>query len=410
MAPSTRGVLAGVRVVEFATLVAGPAAGSHLAQLGADVIKVEPPGGDPSRLLTAPGHPDLVAPPYLANNVGKRSMIIDLKDKRGAATACELLATADVVIENYRPGAFARLGLDPAGVLAANPRLHWFSLRGYGPDGSWRDRPAVDGIVQADSGMIEITGHDGGPGVRVGFPVVDHAAGWVLVAAVLAALLGRADGTGRPDQAGRHHQVVLFDVALSMQASPFTDYLVSGTLPRRIGNASQLSAPNETLRSSDGSVMMAAYLAGHWRTLCELLDCTELLTDPRFVEREDRMRNRPALIDELERRTMRYTAEELFELLDGAGLMAGVSRSYAQVADCPQVIENGLLMDVCADDGKHYRGLRSPLAEFGTSAAGFVVGAGAQTEEIQRELSARGATEAVSASGAREDHADRLHG
>ena len=396
--PSAQGVLAGVRVVEFATLVAGPAAGSHLAQLGADVIKVEPPGGEPSRLLTAPGQPDLVAPPYLANNVGKRSVIIDLKDQRGAATARELLATADVVIENYRPGALPRLGLDPASLLAANPRLHWFSLRGYGPEGSWRDRPAVDGIVQADSGMVEITGHDGGPGVRVGFPVVDHAAGFVLVAAVLAALLGRATGRTGADPAGRHHQVVLFDVALSMQASPFTDYLVSGNLPRRIGNASQLSAPNETLRSSDGSVMMAAYLAGHWRTLCELLGCTELLTDPRFIGREDRMRNRPALIEELERRTTRYTAEELFELFDQAGLMAGVSRSYAQVADCPQVVENGLLMDVRSDDGRRYRALRSPLAEFGTSAADFIVSAGAQTEEILSELSAE------------EGHADRVLG
>ena len=372
--------------MEFATLVAGPAAGSHLAQLGADVIKVEPPGGEPSRLLTAPGRPDLVAPPYLANNVGKRSVIIDLKDERGAASARGLLATADVVIENYRPGALARLGLDPASLLAANPRLHWFSLRGYGPEGAWRDRPAVDGIVQADSGMVEITGHEGGPGVRVGFPVVDHASGFVLVAAVLAALLGRATGRAAAAPAGRHHQVVLFDVALSMQASPFTDYLVSGSLPRRIGNASQLSAPNETLRSSDGSVMMAAYLAGHWQTLCELLDCTELLTDPRFIGREERMRNRRALIAELEHRTMRYTAEELFELFDGAGLMAGVSRSYAQVAQCPQVTGNGLLMDIRSDDGRPYRALRSPLAEFGTSTAGFIVSAGAQTDEILGEL------------------------
>ena len=375
-----------MRVVEFATLVAGPAAGAHLAQLGADVIKVEPPGGEPSRLLTAPGHPDLIAPPFLANNVGKRSMIIDLKDERGAATARALLATADVVIENYRPGTLGRLGLDPAALLAANSALHWFSLRGYGPEGSWADRPAVDGIVQADSGMIEITGHSDGPGVRVGFPVVDHASGFVLVAAVLAALLGRATARSQSDSARRHHQVVLFDVALSMQASPFTDYLVSGQLPARIGNASQLSAPNETLRSSDGGVMMAAYLAGHWRTLCELLDCTELLTDPRFVEREDRMRNRPALIGELERRTMRYTAEELFGLFDQAGLMAGVSRSYAQVAECPQVRDNGLLVDVSADDGRRYRALRSPLAEFGTSAANFIVGPGAQTQEILAQL------------------------
>jgi crotonobetainyl-CoA:carnitine CoA-transferase CaiB-like acyl-CoA transferase len=185
-----------------------------------------------------------------------------------------------------------------------------------------------------------------------------------------------------------------------MQASPFTDYLVSGSLPRRIGNASQLSAPNETLRSSDGSVMMAAYLAGHWRTLCELLNCTELLTDPRFIEREDRMRNRPALIAELERRTMRYTAEELFQLFDRAGLMAGVSRSYAQVADCPQVRDNGLLMDVRSDDGRRYRGLRSPLADFGTSAANFIVSAGAQTEEILAELPTR----------PKEQHAHRLLG
>jgi crotonobetainyl-CoA:carnitine CoA-transferase CaiB-like acyl-CoA transferase len=139
--------------VEFATLVAGPAAGSHLAQLGADVIKVEPPGGEPSRLLNAPGHPDLVAPPYLANNVGKRSVIIDLKDERGAASARDLLATADVVTENYRPGALARLGLDPPSLLAANPRLHWFWLGRGGPLRAvpGRGRPGLPGAADRDA-------------------------------------------------------------------------------------------------------------------------------------------------------------------------------------------------------------------------------------------------------------------
>ena len=230
--------------------------------------------------------------------------------------------------------------------------------------------------------MIEITGHPGGPGVRVGFPVVDHASGFVLVAAVLAALLGRATGRAAAAPAGRHHQVVLFDVALSMQASPFTDYLVSGNLPRRIGNASQLSAPNETLRGSDGSVMMAAYLAGHWQTLCELLGLHRAAHRPAVHRARGRMRNRPALIAELEHRTMRYTAEELFELFDRAGLMAGVSRSYAQVARLPAGPGNGLLMDVRSDDGRRYRALRSPLAEFGTRTAGFIVSAGAQTDEL----------------------------
>jgi crotonobetainyl-CoA:carnitine CoA-transferase CaiB-like acyl-CoA transferase len=379
MSPSESGVLAGIRVVDFATLVAGPAAGAQLAQLGADVIKVEPPGGEPSRSLTAPGCADRVAPPFLANNVGKRSVVIDLKTEDGGATASRLIATADVVLENFRPGALARLGFDPASLLAANERLHWFSIHGYGPDGAWRERPAVDGIIQADSGMIEITGHPDGPGVRVGFPVVDHATGFVIVAGVLAAMLGRA--TGRRS-ASRHHHVVLFDVALSMQATPFTDYLVSGNLPQRIGNASQLSAPNESLRASDGSVMMAAYLPAQWRTLCEALDCTELLTDPRFIGREERMANRAALIEELERRTTRFTAEELFDLLHGTGLMAAVSRNYAQVADCAQVRGNGLLMEVHDEDGQTYRALRSPLAGFGTRDANFIAGLGAHTDEI----------------------------
>ena len=192
-------MLAGVRVVEFATLVAGPAAGSHLAQLGADVIKVEPPGGEPSRLLTAPGRPDLVAPPYLANNVGKRSVIIDLKDERGAASARGLLATADVVIENYRPGALERLGLDPAAVLAANPRCTGSRCAATGPRAPGGTARPSTGSSRPTAGWSRSPGIQGGPGVRVGFPVVDHAAGFVLVAAVLAALLGaRPAGRRRP--------------------------------------------------------------------------------------------------------------------------------------------------------------------------------------------------------------------
>ncbi|MCU1486512.1 MAG: L-carnitine dehydratase/bile acid-inducible protein [Actinomycetia bacterium] len=385
MLPETA-ALAGVRIIEFATLVAGPIAGSYLAQLGADVIKVEPIGGDPSRSLVAPTAPDRVAPPYLANNVGKRSVTIDLKQAAGIEAARRLVASADVVIENFRPGALDQLGLIAEEALRSNPGLTWISIRGYGPEGGWRARPAVDGIIQADSGMVEITGHPDGPGVKAGFPVVDHAAGHVIVSTALAALLRRARGTQMgPEQ--RHHVVALFDVALSMQATGFTDYLVSGVLPRRLGNASQLSAPNQSLRTSDGSVMMAAYLPHHWVALCDVLGCPELTGDPRFRDRLDRMANRQALEAELEQRTTTFTAEELFRLLDGAGLMAGVVRDYEEVATCEQVVANDLLVDVRSSDGRTYRALRSPLRGFDAEdAAHFIDRTGEHTDEILRDV------------------------
>jgi crotonobetainyl-CoA:carnitine CoA-transferase CaiB-like acyl-CoA transferase len=220
--------------------------------------------------------------------------------------------------------------------------------------------------------------------VKVGLPVVDQAAGQVIVSTALAAFLRRCR---EPDDTGeRHHVVALFDVALTLQAMGITEFLATGRAPGRVGNASPLSAPNETLRSSDGDVMVAAYLPEQWQRFCRVLECPELTTDPRFHSQEARMANRTALIEELERRTTRYRASELLELLDGAGLMAGVIRSYPSVVGCEQVLANDLLVEVRSSLGTPYQVVRSPLNPFEADAALTIPATGEHILEILGEL------------------------
>ncbi len=378
------GVLEGFRVVEFATFVAGPSAGSMLAQLGADVIKVEAPSGDPSRMMVAPSHPGAVAPAWIANNVGKRSMIVNLKAPEGAELARRLLASADLVLENFREGAMDRLGISRDALLADRPGLIWISIRGYGPKGPWRTRPAVDSTVQADSGMVAVTGYADAPPVKVGFPVVDHAAAQLIVSTALASFVQRLREGSAPTS--QHHVVSLFDAALSMQGTSIADYLVTGHAYERRGNMSVLSAPSESVRTRDGDVIFAAYLPPHFKKLCEILGCPELAVDERFHDRLARLAHRGELNAELEKRTIELSAEELFERMDAAGLMGSVIRSYDDVMSSDEVTANGLVVDVTTGDGATYRGLRQPLPDFGSSRPKTLPGPGEHTVEVLEEL------------------------
>lgn len=351
--------LDGIRVVEFATLIAGPSAASILASLGADVIKVEPIGGDPARGLVAAAAPDRVAPAFVANNVGKRSVAIDLKNGQGAQIARRLIESADVVIDNYRRGVMSRLGLDPDELVAQNNRLVWITIAGFGPEGSWADRPAVDQIVQAESGMIGTTGTHEVAGYKTGYPAVDHTAAHIVVQAVLALLLTRHK-TGQ----GQRHVVSLYGVALSIQTTPMTDYLVAGTIPQRSGNAGPLSAPADSFRAADGEVMIVAYQEAHWQRLCHCLNITELLDDPRFNTPLSRLRNRDELRVEIERSTVSRKSDELAALLDSAGVMASRIRSYPEVIESEQTRVNNLVIDVIGGSN-HYRTIRQPNDVFG---------------------------------------------
>lgn len=376
------GAMNGMRVIELGSMVAIPFAAANFAALGADVIKVEPLTGDPTRAFTSMRKPDGVAPAFLASNSGKRSVALDLVHPDGLQTLLELIAGADVVLDNLRPGGLQRRGLDVDALLRQHPQLTWVSVSGFGDRGPGRDRSAVDQVIQAESGIVSVTGPPTGSGYRVGFHVVDHAAAHVIVARVLAALLRR----GRTG-VGERIRLSLYQVALSLQSTAFAEYFVTAAEPERTGNASPLSAPSDSVRTSDGWIMLVAYLEPHWNALCRLIDRTELLTDPRFVGRDTRVRHRDELVRELERSTSTLTTDELADRLQSAGIMAGRVRRYSEVARSADVTDNEFLTEVELPDGITHETIRS-LYDGRGSAARVLPRLGEHTREVLAEIGA----------------------
>ena len=326
--------LSGIRVLEFAQMVAAPSAALLLADYGADVIKVEPPDGDNARQLRSAAATDLpVSPIFVAYNRGKRLLRLDLRDARDLATARRLLASADVLIEASRPGAMQRLGLGPATAMALNPRLIYASVSGFGWSESVKDKRGVDLVVQAESGIMSVTGYAEEP-LKVGFTVVDAATGHAFCHAILAALFKRErSGTGELVR------VSLYDVALHLQSGPLVEYLMTGVQVPRSGNSAPLSAPADLLRCGSGTIVISAYLQHHWLTFVRVLEAEELASDARFVAVASRIAHRRELIAELEARLAARSASEWESLLGAAGLLVGQVKDYAQVATSPYTTE-----------------------------------------------------------------------
>lgn len=379
-AEATAGALEGVRVIELGSFVAVPFAAAHMSAMGADVIKVEALSGDPTRAFSSMKAPGDVAPAFLASNWGKRSVALDLTRPEGLDALLALIATADVVMDNLRPGGLQRRGLDVDALREQHPGLSWVSVSGFGGRGPSAQRSAVDQVVQAESGIVSVTGPATGSGFRVGFHVVDHAAGHVIIARVLAALLRR----GRTG-VGEWIRLSLYQVALSLQSTSFAEYFVSGEDPERTGNASPLSAPSDSVRTRDGWIMLVAYLEPHWKALCTLLDRPELLSDPRFVGRDARVAHRGELIEEIERSTSRVTTDELAARLEAAGIMVGRVRRYHEVATSGEVADNEWLWDVAVPDLAQRQGIRS-LYDDGSLGAPALPRLGEHTREVLEEL------------------------
>ncbi len=322
--------LAGIRVVEFAQMVAAPSAALMLADYGADVVKVEPPEGDNARNLRSAAAASLpVSPIFVAYNRGKRLVRLDLRDAASLAVARQLVAAADVLIESSRPGAMERLGLGPAAAMALNPRLIYGSVSGFGWSESVRDKRGVDLIVQAESGIMAATGPRETP-MKVGFTAVDAASGHAFCHALLAALFKR-ERTGR----GELVRVSLYDVALHLQSGPLVEYLMTGVQLPRSGNSAPLGAPADLLRCGSGAIVVAAYLPSHWLSLLKVLDAETLAADARFATPTDRITHRAALIIELERHLARDEASVWEAKLGAAGLLVGQVRDYAAVTQSP---------------------------------------------------------------------------
>jgi crotonobetainyl-CoA:carnitine CoA-transferase CaiB-like acyl-CoA transferase len=340
--------LHGIRVIEFAQMVAAPAAGLLLADYGADVIKVEPPEGDSARQLRTAAAAGLPASPvFLAYNRGKRLIRLDLRNSDDLATARRLIAEADVLIESSRPGAMDRLGLGASEICVSNPRLIYASVSGFGWTPSARDKRGVDLIVQAESGIMSTTGPFESP-MKVGFTVVDAACGHALCHGILAALYQR-EKTGRGDVI----KISLYDVALHLQSGPLVEYLMTGKQMPRSGNSAPLTAPADLMRCSEGAIVVSAYLEPHWIAFTDIIGAPHLRDDERYRTSETRIRNRVALLAEIEARLATRTASEWEKVLDAAGLLVGQVKDYAQVVQSPFTTEAAVIGRAGENFGVH---------------------------------------------------------
>jgi crotonobetainyl-CoA:carnitine CoA-transferase CaiB-like acyl-CoA transferase len=318
--------LSRVRVLDVTQVMAGPFCTMLLADLGADVIKVEPPGaGDQTRGAMGFKLKGSDSLGFLNLNRNKRSVALDLKNPAGLKAFLGLVGSADVVVENYRPGVAKRLGIDYDALSAVNPRLIYASISGFGQTGPWASRPGFDLMAQAMSGVMSVTGHPGGPPVKAGVPVADIGCALFATYAILSAYIG-CQATGR----GQYIDASLFEAAMAFSIWDVCDYWGTGRIPTPVGTANRMSAPYQAVRAADGWFVMGATNEKLWRQLCRQLGRTDLLDDPRFVDISSRLANREDLIAELERTFTTRPAEEWVEDLLAAGIPAGRMNTYPE--------------------------------------------------------------------------------
>src|SRR5215207_2686613 len=314
--PTAQGPLSGLLVADFSRILAGPYASMLLADLGAEVVKVESPAGDDTRTWMPPVR-DGVATYYLGINRNKRSIALDLKDPADAALGRELAARADVLLENFKPGDLARFGLDYDSVAATNPGVVYASITGFGTGGG-AALPGYDLIVQAISGLMSLTGPEGGQPYRAGISVFDVMSGLHATIGVLAALHSR-QLTGR----GQHVEVNLLSSALSGLVNHSAAVVAAGATPTRMGNSHPSLFPYDALPTADGELIVTAGNDRQFRRLCEVLGVPELTDDPRFLRNQDRTANREELRPLLVERLRTRTKDEWFRDIIGAGVPCG---------------------------------------------------------------------------------------
>ena len=311
------GPLSGLLVADFSRILAGPYATMLLADLGAEVVKVESPAGDDTRTWSPPVR-EGVSTYYLGVNRNKRSVALDLKDADDLAAAHELARRADVLVENFKPGGLARFGLDYASVSATNPAVVYASISGFGSGPGGRDLPGYDLMVQAISGLMSLTGAPDGPPFRAGISVFDVMAGLHATIGVLAALNARHD-TG----AGQHVEVNLLSSALSGLVNQSSAFVAGGVVPTRMGNSHPSLFPYEPLPCADGDLIITAGNNGQFRRLVEVLGVPELADDPRFLGNEDRTAHRDELRPLLVERLATRSTMEWFRDITAAGVPCG---------------------------------------------------------------------------------------
>jgi crotonobetainyl-CoA:carnitine CoA-transferase CaiB-like acyl-CoA transferase len=342
------GPLAGIRVLDLSRVLAGPWAGQNLADLGAEVIKIERPKvGDDSRAFGPPwikdaqGRDTRDSAYFTSANRGKKSVTVNLQQPEGQALVRELAVKSDVLLENYKFGDLDRYGLGYAQLCKLNPRLVYSSVTGFGHTGPQRERPGYDFMIQGMGGMMSITGESGGEPQRAGVPIADIITGMYASIAICAALAHRAT-SGK----GQHLDLALLDSQIALLAYQNTNYFATGKPPRRIGNLHPNIVPYQPFRCADGEVILACGNDNLYRKFCEAAGCPELAADSRFATNGKRVENRDALKGLLDPIFAKRTKKAWGELLDAAGVPNGPINDIAQVFAEPQVEARGVRIEV----------------------------------------------------------------
>jgi crotonobetainyl-CoA:carnitine CoA-transferase CaiB-like acyl-CoA transferase len=335
--------LAGLKVVELARILAGPWAGQVLADLGADVIKVEAPEGDDTRRWGPPfiTHEGEQAAAYFhGTNRGKRSVVVDFRTPEGQESVRRLVADADILIENFKVGGLAKYGLDYASLSALNPRLIYCSITGFGQTGPYAHRAGYDFIIQGMAGLMSVTGAPEGQPQKVGVAVTDVFTGIYAATAILAAVHQRS-ATG----AGQQIDMALMDVATSIMANQAMNYLATGIAPQKMGNAHPNLAPYAVFDCADGWIIIAVGNDTQFQRLCVLLGLPDLASDPQFQTNALRVANRAALTDRIMTATRQFSKSDLLTACEDQGVPAGPINDLAEVFADPQIIARKMRID-----------------------------------------------------------------
>ncbi len=353
--------LAGLKVLELARILAGPWAGQVLSDLGADVIKVESPAGDDTRQWGPPfvENPDGTRDSayFHAANRGKRSMVADFSTEEGRQLVLELLASADVLIENFKVGGLRKFGLDYETVSAQNPRLIYCSISGFGQDGPYASRPGYDFIIQGLGGIMDLTGAEDGEPQRTGVACADLYTGLYSVIAIQAALAARAK-TGR----GQHIDMSLQDCMIGVLANQGLNYLVSGVSPTRRGNSHPNIAPYQTFETRDGWMILAVGNDRQFKRFCGLVGLGALAEDPRFSVNHARIKNRDVLTDKIAEVLRGKNRDDLLDALELAGVPASPINTVEQALEDPQVAARNMRLDLRRGDNETaIPGIRTPI-------------------------------------------------
>ena len=378
---SDRRALEGIRVLELGQVMAGPFCALQLCDMGADVIKVEPPEGDPTRQMGARAGTDSTC--FAAMNRGKRGIVLDLKSAAGRDTLVRLAARADIFIENFRPGVMAGLGLDYPALSAANAGLIYASISGYGQTGPDRTKGGFDLVAQGASGLMSVTGAPGGPPVKVGVPLTDLGAGLFALAAILAALHHRGR-TGR----GQYIDTSLLEAGLALSAWESAEFFASGVAPEALGSAHRFLAPYQAIRCADGYITIGAGTDRLFAELAARLGHPEWTGMAEFADTSARVRNRAGLIARIETVTATQRKTHWLAAFQADGIPCGPINTYPEAFADPQVQSRRMVVELDHPTLGHMRTLGSPIKMSDTPP--FVLRRapllGEHTEEVLREM------------------------